>query len=124
MEVPKIFKSEYRFACIVWELEPVKMKELVAACNERLGWKRTTTYTVLKRLSQRRIFRMEDGVVTSLIGKEAVQLEESRSFVKDTFGGSLPAFVAAFVQGKALSAKEAEEIRRMLDAYIEQEETP
>lgn len=122
MEVPKIFKSEYKFACIVWEREPVRMKELVAVCNEKLGWKRTTTYTVLKRLSERGIFKMEDGVVTSLIPKEAVQREESRSFVEDTFDGSLPAFVAAFVQSKSLSAKEAEEIRNMLDAYMEQEE--
>lgn len=122
MEVPKIFKSEYKFACIVWEREPVKMKELVAVCNEKLGWKRTTTYTVLKRLSERGIFQMKDGVVTSLIGKAKVQLEESRSFVEDTFNGSLPAFVAAFVQSKSLSAKEAEEIRRMLDDYMEQEQ--
>lgn len=122
MEVPKIFKSEYKFACIVWEREPVKMKELVAVCNEKLGWKRTTTYTVLKRLSERGIFQMKDGVVTSLIGKAKVQLEESRSFVEDTFNGSLPAFVAAFVQSKSLSAEEAEEIRRMLDDYMEQEQ--
>lgn len=122
MEVPKIFKSEYKFACIVWEREPVKMKELVAVCNEKLGWKRTTTYTVLKRLSERGIFQMKDGVVTSLIGKAKVQLEESCSFVEDTFNGSLPAFVAAFVQSKSLSAEEAEEIRRMLDDYMEQEQ--
>lgn len=124
MEVPKIFKSEYRFACIVWDREPVKMKELIAVCNEKLGWKRTTTYTVLKRLSERGIFQMKDGVVTSLISKEEIQREESRCFVEDTFGGSLPAFVAAFVQNQSLSAKEAEEIRRMLDAYTEQEKKP
>lgn len=76
MSTPKIFESEYRFACIVWEYEPIKMKTLIKLCSEKLGWKRTTTYTVLKRLSERGIMTSEDSVVTSLISKEQIQLQE------------------------------------------------
>lgn len=117
METPKIFESEYRFACIVWEKEPVSVKELIALCNEQLEWKRTTTYTVLKRLCERGILANEDGIVTSLYSKEEIQYSESRQFLEKTFEGSLPGFLAAFLNEKKVSEKELEELRQMLDNY-------
>lgn len=117
MEVPKIFESEYRFACIVWEKEPVSVKELIGLCNEELEWKRTTTYTVLKRLCERGILKNEDGVVASLYTKEQIQYSESRQFLDKTFEGSLPGFLAAFLKGKKISDKELKELRQMLDKY-------
>ena len=117
MEAPKIFESEYRFACIVWEKEPVSVKELIALCNEELEWKRTTTYTVLKRLCERGILANEDGIVTSLYSKEEIQYSESRQFLEKTFEGSLPGFLAAFLKGNGISEKELKELRQMLDNY-------
>ena len=117
METPKIFESEYRFACIVWEKEPVSVKELIALCNEQLEWKRTTTYTVLKRLCERGILANEDGIVTSLYSKEEIQYSESRQFLDKTFEGSLPGFLAAFLNKKKISEKELKELRQMLDNY-------
>ena len=117
MEIPKIFESEYRFACIVWEKEPVSVKELIALCNEELEWKRTTTYTVLKRLCERGILANEDGIVTSLYSKEEIQYSESRQFLEKTFEGSLPGFLAAFLNEKKVSEKELKELRQMLDNY-------
>ena len=117
METPKIFESEYRFACIVWEKEPVSVKELIALCNEQLEWKRTTTYTVLKRLCERGILTNEEGIVTSLYSKEEIQYSESRQFLDKTFEGSLPGFLAAFLNEKGVSEKELKELRQMLDNY-------
>ena len=117
METPKIFESEYRFACIVWEKEPVSVKELITLCNEQLEWKRTTTYTVLKRLCERGILANEDGIVTSLYSKEEIQYSESRQFLDKTFDGSLPGFLAAFLNEKKVSEKELKELRQMLDNY-------
>ena len=119
MDIPKIFESEYRFACIVWENEPIEMKELIKLCGEELGWKRTTTYTVLKRLEERGIMKRDNSVVISLISKEEIQRNESREFIERTFNGSLPQFVAAFANNKALTAEEAAEIKRMIDSYEE-----
>ena len=117
MEIPKIFESEYRFACIVWEKEPVSIKELIGLCNEELEWKRTTTYTVLKRLCERGILKNEDGIVPSLYTKEQIQYSESRQFLDKTFEGSLPSFLAAFLKGKNVSEKELKELRQMLDDF-------
>ncbi|MEX1376729.1 MAG: BlaI/MecI/CopY family transcriptional regulator [Eubacteriales bacterium] len=117
MEIPKIFESEYRFACIVWEHEPIAMKELIKLCTAQLGWKRTTTYTVLKRLSERGIMQSVDSIVTSLISKEAIQRQESQEFINRTFEGSLPSFIAAFTSNKALSSDEAAEIKKMIEEY-------
>ena len=119
MYTPKIFESEYRFACIVWENEPVNMRELIKLCSDGLGWKRTTTYTVLKRLAERGIMNNENSVVTSLISKEEIQRNESREFIERTFQGSLPQFIAAFTNNKALTSEEAAEIKRMIDSYEE-----
>ena len=117
METPKIFESEYRFCCILWEHEPVKSSELVNLCREQLGWKPTTTYTVIKRLSERGVLKNENTVVTSLVTKDAVQEAEISEMVEKTFDGSLPAFVAAFTRHQRLSDKEIDEIQHMIDRY-------
>lgn len=120
METPKIFESEYKFACIVWQKEPVSVKELIQLCNEELEWKRTTTYTVLKRLCERGILKNEDGIVTSIYSKEQIQYSESKQFLEKTFEGSLPGFMAAFLKNKKISEKEINELRQMLDEFENQ----
>ena len=97
MAVPKVFESEYRLCLILWENEPIRSSELVQLCRERLGWKPTTTYTVIKRLSERGVLKNENSVVTSLVSKDQVQAAEIDELVEKTFEGSLPAFVAACV---------------------------
>lgn len=122
MEVPKIFESEYRFCLILWEHEPIKSSELVVLCQERLGWKPTTTYTVIKRLSNRGILKNENTIVSALVSKEEAQAAEIDEMVMKTFEGSLPAFVAAFSKHQKLSAKEIDVIQQMIDRYREGEE--
>ena len=117
METPKIFESEYRFCCILWEHEPIKSSELVNLCREQLGWKPTTTYTVIKRLSERGVLKNENTVVSSLVSKDAVQAAEISEMVEKTFDGSLPAFVAAFTRHQKLSDKEIDEIQSLIDRY-------
>lgn len=117
MEVPKVFESEYRFCLLLWEHEPVKSTELARLCLEKLGWKKTTTYTVIKRLSQRGVVKNENSVVTSLVSKDQVQAAEMEEMVEKTFEGSIPAFLAAFTRQKKLSEKDINEIRQMLDSY-------
>lgn len=117
METPKIFESEYRFCEILWEHEPVSSGELVKLCREKLEWKKSTTYTVIRRLSERGILKSEHAVVTSLISKEEVQAQESAEVVERTFSGSLPGFIAAFTRKKSLTAEEADEIQKIIDAY-------
>ena len=118
METPKIYESEYRFCRILWEREPVKSTELVKLCREQLGWSKATTYTVIKRLSERGVVKSEDAVVTALISKEQAQTAAVDELVEKTFDGSLPAFVAAFTR-RGLNAAEAEELRRLIDACTE-----
>ncbi len=119
METPKIFESEYRFCEILWENEPVTSSELVRLCSERLEWKKSTTYTVIRRLSERGVLKSEGTVVTSLVSKEEVQSAESAEVVERTFSGSLPSFIAAFARRKTLSRQEVDEIQRIIDAYKE-----
>ena len=119
MEVPKIFESEYRFCEILWEHEPVTSSELVRLCNEALEWKKSTTYTVIRRLSERGVLKSEGAVVTSLISREDVQSAESAEVVERTFSGSLPSFIAAFAQKKNLSKQEVDEIQKIIDTYKE-----
>jgi len=113
----KLGMVEARFADIVWENEPLTTKELVAFCEKELNWKRTTTYTVLKKLCERGIFKTENSIVTSLISKDEFYAIQSEKFVDETFAGSLPAFVAAFTSRKKPSEKEIEEIKRMIDKF-------
>ena len=115
MNVPKIPEGEYRFCLIMWELEPVSSLELVKLCQQRLGWKRTTTYTVIKRLGERGVLKLENGIVTSLISREEAERAEIETFVETKFGGSLPAFVAAFTRHQKLTDSELDEVQQMID---------
>lgn len=115
MESPKIFESEYRFCLILWEHEPVSTTELVKLCQEKLEWKRTTTYTVIKRLGERGVLKNENGIVTSLISKEEAQASEIDELVEKKFEGSIPAFVAAFTRHQKISDRELDEMQRMID---------
>ncbi len=117
MDTPKVYESEYRFCLILWEQEPVKSKELVRLCQEQLGWKPTTTYTVIKRLAQRGVLKNENTIVTSLVSKEQVQAAELEEFVGRTFEGSLPAFVAAFTKHQKISQAEIDAVQAMIDRY-------
>ncbi len=107
------------FADIIWENEPISSGELVKLCEEKLNWKKSTTYTVLRKLCSRGIFQNKDGKVTSVLSKSQFQAVQSEQFVSETFGGSLPAFIAAFTSSKKLSEKEIEEIHKMIDASRE-----
>lgn len=120
MKEVKLGMVEARFADIVWENAPVTTKELVALCQQELNWKRTTTYTVLKKLCDRGIFTTENSVVTGCISREEFYALQSEKFVDDTFQGSLPAFLAAFTKRKQPTGKELEEIRRLLDSFEEE----
>ena len=115
METPKIFESEYHFCLIMWEREPVTTVELVKLCQERLGWKRTTTYTVIKRLGERGVLKNDDGRITSLVSKEEAQAREIDELVEEKFQGSLPAFIAAFTKRQDISKAELDEVQRMID---------
>ncbi len=117
METPKVFESEYRFCLILWEHEPIKSSELVNLCKEQLGWKPTTTYTVIKRLSERGVLKNENTIVSSLVSKDEVQASEINEMVEKTFEGSLPAFVAAFTKHQKISQKEIDEVQKMIDRY-------
>ena len=115
----RLCDSEYRFMMLIWESEPVKSGDLVKISKDRLGWKKSTTYTVIKKLSERGFIKNEDTVVTALVSKEECQAVESDYFMERTFEGSLPGFVAAFLGGKTISTKEAEEIKRLIDEHKE-----
>ena len=117
MEIPKVFESEFRFCLILWEHEPVRSSDLVRLCREQLGWKPTTTYTVIKRLSERGVLKNEDSVVTALVSKEQVQEAEIDELVEKKFGGSLPAFVAAFTRHGKMTEKEIDQVQRMIDRF-------
>jgi len=117
METPRVTESEYRFCLILWEHEPIKSTELVRLCQEQLGWKETTTYTVIKRLSSRGVVKNEKTIVSSLVSKETVQTAEIEDLVNKTFEGSLPAFIAAFTKCKNLSSQEIDALEAMIDRY-------
>lgn len=117
MDTPKVFESEYRFCLILWENEPVKSSKLVELCKEQLGWKPTTTYTVIKRLSERGVLKNENTVVTSLVSKDQVQAAELNEMVEKTFEGSLPAFIAAFTKHQKISDAEIDAVQQMIDRY-------
>ena len=117
MDTPKVFESEYRFCLILWENEPIKSSKLVELCKEQLGWKPTTTYTVIKRLSERGVLKNENTVVTSLVSKDEVQAAELNEMVEKTFEGSLPAFIAAFTKHQKISDKEIDAVQKMTDRF-------
>ncbi|MGN1277443.1 MAG: BlaI/MecI/CopY family transcriptional regulator [Floccifex sp.] len=115
MENLKIHESEYRFCLILWDHEPLSSSELVKLCQNQLGWKRTTTYTVIKRLSERGIIQNKDGVISSLVSKQQAQAYEIDELVEKKFEGSFPSFVAAFTKHQNLSKKDLDEIQKMID---------
>lgn len=117
MEERKLGAVEARFADLIWEHEPVASGELVKLCREVLEWKKSTTYTVLKKLCDRGIFQNREGTVTSLVSRDEFYAVQSERFVEETFGGSLPAFIAAFTAHKKLSQEEVDEIQRMIDDF-------
>ena len=115
MNVPKIFESEYRFCLILWENEPISSRKLSELCKEKLGWSKTTTYTVIKRLSDRGVIKNENAIVTALISKEQAQKAEVDGMLESRFEGSLPAFIAAFSKKKKLTDKEIEQIISIIE---------
>lgn len=115
MDIPKIHESEYRFCLIMWEHEPVSAARLVKLCQEQLGWKRTTAYTVIKRLGERGVLKNENGTITSLVSKNKVQECEIDELVEKKFEGSLPAFIAAFTKHQDMSGDELDQVQRMID---------
>ena len=119
METPKIFESEYRFCLILWEHEPVNSTKLVELCKEQLGWSKATTYTVIRRLSERGVLVNENTIVRSLISKAEAEASRVEELVEETFQGNLPAFIAAFARGRKLSAHEADELKALIDSYKE-----
>ena len=119
MEKYKLFDAELKFMNIIWEEEPIKSGELVRVCNEKLGWKKSTTYTVLRKLAQRGVLKNENTVVTSIVKREDTQIYESHEVVEKSFGGSLPKFLTAFFGNKKISNDEAEELKKLIDSYKE-----
>ena len=119
METPKIFESEYRFCLIMWEHAPIAAAELAKLCLEQLGWKRTTTYTVLKRLCNGGLFKMENSEVSVVLTRDEFYATQSENYVKENFSGSLPAFLTAFTQNRKLSKDEVDEIKKMIKSFEE-----
>lgn len=117
MEGIKLAEIESRFVELIWQSEPINSGELVLLCEKELNWKKSTTYTVLRRLCQKGVLKNEDAVVTSLIKKEEYYAIQSEQFVEDTFQGSLPQFLAAFMSRKKLSAKQIAQIQKMIEDY-------
>lgn len=118
MEKYKLFDAEFKFMNIIWNEEPIKSGDLVKVCNEKLGWKKSTTYTVLRKLAQRGILKNENTVVTAIVKREDTQIYESHEVVEKSFGGSLPKFLTAFLEIKKYKY-EAEELKKLIDSYKE-----
>lgn len=121
MRTYKFTKSEEKFAELIWKNEPILSSELARLCKKEFDWERTTTYTVLKKLSQKGIFKNEKAVVSSVIKRDEYYARQSIHFVDDTFGGSLPKFIAAFMGEKKLSKQQVAELKKLIDEYDEEE---
>lgn len=119
MEDYKLGAMETKFAELIWENEPITSGQLVKLCEKEFSWKKSTTYTMLRRLCQRKIFQNKDSVVASIITKQEFQALQSEQFVKETFGGSLPHFLAAFTTRKKLSEREINELQKLIDQHKE-----
>lgn len=119
-ESRRLAESDFRFMCLIWDSEPVGSTRLAELAAEALGWKKSTTYTMLKKLSEKGLVRNENAVVTALVPRQRVQRIESEKFVDQTFAGSLPGFLVAFLGGKKLSSAEAEELKALIDAHREE----
>lgn len=123
MDEARLGAVEARFADLIWQNAPLSSGELVKLCARELEWKKSTTYTVLKKLCDRGIFQNQGGTVTALISRQAYYARQSQRFVEETFDGSLPAFIAAFASGRTLSNRDLEDIRRMLDEFDKEEKS-
>ena len=119
MNVPRIFESEYRFCLILWDNEPVNSTKLVELCREHLGWSKATTYTVIRRLSERGVVKNENATVTALVSKEQAQQARLTEMVEETFEGSMPAFIAAFSKSGKLTKMEVDQLRALIDRFQE-----
>ena len=119
MKEYRLAEGEAKFAKLIWQKEPISSRELVKLCEKEFGWKKSTTYTVLKKLCERGIFQNEKAVVTSLLSEEEFYSYKSRKFVEESFGGSIPKFLTAFMGGKKLSADQAEEIKELIDRFAQ-----
>lgn len=119
METPKVFESEYRFCLLLWEVEPINSTALVKLCKEKLDWSKATTYTVIRRLSERGIVKNENTIVSSLVSKEEAQKARLEEMVEETFEGSVPAFIAAFSRSKQLTNQEARQLQDLIDSFQE-----
>jgi BlaI family transcriptional regulator, penicillinase repressor len=119
MKEYKLTESEEKFADLIWQNGPIGSGDLVKLCEKEMNWKKSTTYTVLKKLCEKGIFQNEDAVVSGLITKDEYNAKQSIHFVEDTFGGSLPKFLTAFIGGKKLSKHQAEELKRLIDEHKE-----
>lgn len=119
MKYYKLTESEEKFAQLIWQNEPVGSGDLVRLCEKEMNWKKSTTYTVLKKLCEKGIFQNENAVVSSLISKDEYYSKQSIRFVEDTFGGSLPKFLTAFIGSRKLSKHQAEELKKLIDEHKE-----
>lgn len=119
MEHYHLCDSEYKFLQVVWASEPVGSGQLVALCREKLGWKKSTTYTVLKKLCDKGVLQNEEHTVSARVPREAVDNQAAEDFVDRAFGGSLPGFLTAFMGGRKLTDREAEDLKRLIDQYKE-----
>ena len=120
METPKIFESEYRFCLILWDNEPINSTKLVQLAKEGLGWSKATTYTVIRRLSERGVLKNENTIVSTLISKEEAQKSRLEEMVEETFEGSMPAFIAAFSKSRKLTWQEVQQLKALIDSYEEE----
>ncbi len=119
MEKYKLFDAEYKLAVLVWDNEPINSTDLVRLCADQLGWKKSTTYTMLKKLCERGILQNREATVTGLVKREDVQKYESRALLKRSFGGSLPQFLTAFLDDQKLTQQEAEELKKIIEEAVE-----
>ncbi|MBR5446615.1 MAG: BlaI/MecI/CopY family transcriptional regulator [Clostridia bacterium] len=117
MEYQKLCESDFRFMTVIWDSEPVSSTELVNLCREKLGWKKSTTYTMLKKMIEKGLAKNEDTVVTSCVSRDSVQKNESELFVAQTFSGSLPCFLAAFLGNRTITAEEADALIRLIEEH-------
>ena len=120
METPKIFESEYRFCLILWDNEPINSTRLVQIAKDQLGWSKATTYTVIRRLSERGVLKNENTMVCTLISKEEAQKSRLEEMVEETFEGSMPAFIAAFSKSRKLTRQEVDQLKALIDSYEEE----
>lgn len=115
MDTPKVFESEYRFCLILWRNEPINSTQLARICKEELGWSRSTTFTVIRRLCDRGVIKNENATVSSLFSKEEIQIAQMDEMMEKTFEGSVPAFLAAFARRQKLTDSEVQEILRIIE---------